>query len=90
MIHKWKDIKGKLPAIRRKRVDAAVQRELENEAYPKMQDFLETFGFRITMKLLAAAVQYKIKTGKPYLVGAFTLEVLKGLYSDFRDQIRLD
>lgn len=90
MIHRWKDIKDKLPSLMRERVDAAVQRELEDEAYPKMRDFLETYGFRITTKLLIAATQYKIKTGKPYLMGAFALEVMKGFYSNFRDSIRFE
>ncbi len=90
MIHRWKDIKDKLPFLSRERVNEAVRRELEAEGYPKMQEFLDTFGVEITLKLLAAALQYKIKTGKPYLMGAFAVEVMKGMYSNFRDHIRFD
>ncbi len=88
MIHRWKDIKNKLPFLSRERVNEAVRRELEAEGYPKMQEFLDTFGVEITLKLLAAALQYKIKTGKPYLMGAFALEALKGIFSEFRDNLK--
>ncbi len=63
---------------------------MEDEAYPQMRDFLDKYGLQITLKTLIDALQSKIKTGKPYLVSAFVLEALKGIYSGYRDRFKFD